>query len=71
MRGDARTSKRVCLCEVGWRVRRETTLTLQMDLSGIYCGLVLIGGGTRYAGTYMTLSKPPQNLKSHHNDQNR
>jgi hypothetical protein len=55
MRGHVRICKRVCLCEVVWRVRRETTLTLLVVLSGIYCGLVLIGGGTRYARTYIFL----------------
>jgi hypothetical protein len=38
-----------------WRARRETTLTLVMDLSAIWCVFVLASSGTRYAGTYISL----------------
>jgi hypothetical protein len=44
------------MCEVVWRVRRGTTLTLLVDLSGIECGIVLLCSGTRYARTYIPLS---------------
>jgi hypothetical protein len=38
------------MCEVVWRA---TTLTLLVDLSGIWCGFVLISSGTRSACTYI------------------
>jgi hypothetical protein len=47
--------KRVCMCDVVWRAQRETTLTLLMDLSAIWCVFVLAISGTRYAGTYISL----------------
>jgi hypothetical protein len=38
----ARTCGRLCMCDVVWRVRRGTTLTLSVDLPGIECGIVLL-----------------------------
>jgi hypothetical protein len=55
VRGHARTCGRVCMCEVVWRVRRETTLTLSADLLGIECWIMLSGNRAHAMCCYNSL----------------
>jgi hypothetical protein len=45
-------------------MRRSSTLTLLVDLSGNRCGSVLAISGTRYAHTYISLQPHLNQLKS-------
>jgi hypothetical protein len=61
-------------CEVLWRARRETTLTLLMDLSGKECNPLPLCSGARYARTYIfsyssKTSKPHSNRTNHQSQQ--